>query len=267
MLRVMRSGTVLLNAKNLPTHAVSAVFKTKLRPRFVGPFTVVAKKGLAYTLNLPKKMRTHPVFYVSLLKPYRDPEQEGSQGLAPEVAEPQRPAGVSVACRADPPAAPSRAQGAADAATRSRESHTTREAHGARGSHPRWRHSPPQLVRASSHDVPPHGACRSATPPFDPSHGDGQVPRPGSARAAPALLDEQGNRHFHVERILKRRRRQGHNQYLLKWRVYPHSGNSWEFEVPLRQDCPDVVDAFDHRDRERSSSPRPSSRSPPASRQ
>jgi hypothetical protein len=28
---------VLLNAKNLPTHAVSAVFKTKLRPRFVGP--------------------------------------------------------------------------------------------------------------------------------------------------------------------------------------------------------------------------------------
>jgi hypothetical protein len=81
---------VLLNAKNLPTHAVSAVFKTKLRPRFVGPFTVVAKKGLAYTLNLPKKMRTHPVFYVGLLKPYRDPEQEGPQGLAPEVAEPQR---------------------------------------------------------------------------------------------------------------------------------------------------------------------------------
>jgi hypothetical protein len=68
---------VLLNAKNLPTHAVSAVFKTKLRPRFVGPFTVVPKKGLAYTLNLPKKMRTHPVFYVGLLKPYRDPEQEG----------------------------------------------------------------------------------------------------------------------------------------------------------------------------------------------
>ncbi|KAE9027097.1 hypothetical protein PR003_g12828 [Phytophthora rubi] len=64
---------VLLNAKNLPTHAVSAVFKTKLRPRFIGPFKVVAKKGLAYTLNLPKKMRTHPVFYVGLLKPYRDP--------------------------------------------------------------------------------------------------------------------------------------------------------------------------------------------------
>ncbi|GMF15577.1 unnamed protein product [Phytophthora fragariaefolia] len=66
-------GLVLLNAKTLPTHAVSAVFKTKLRPRFIGPFKVVAKKGLAYPLNLPKKMRTHPVFYVGLLKPYQDP--------------------------------------------------------------------------------------------------------------------------------------------------------------------------------------------------
>ncbi|KAG2805226.1 hypothetical protein PC129_g17823 [Phytophthora cactorum] len=49
---------------------VSAVFKTKLRPRFIGPFKVVANKAPAYTLNLPKKMRTHPVFYVGLLKPY-----------------------------------------------------------------------------------------------------------------------------------------------------------------------------------------------------
>ena len=42
---------VILNAKNLPTNVVSAVFKTKLRPRFIGPFTVVAKKGIAYTLT------------------------------------------------------------------------------------------------------------------------------------------------------------------------------------------------------------------------
>ncbi|KAG2828411.1 hypothetical protein PC129_g12943 [Phytophthora cactorum] len=74
---------VLLNAKNLPTHAVSAVFKTKLRPRFIEPFKVVAKKGLAYTLNLPKKMRTHPVFYVGLLKPYQDPAQVSVEALAP----------------------------------------------------------------------------------------------------------------------------------------------------------------------------------------
>ena len=50
---------VLLNAKTLPTNVVSVVSKTKLRPCFIGPFT---KKGIAYTLNLPRKLRTHPVF-------------------------------------------------------------------------------------------------------------------------------------------------------------------------------------------------------------
>ncbi|EGZ16513.1 hypothetical protein PHYSODRAFT_367411, partial [Phytophthora sojae] len=35
---------------------MSAVFKTKLCPRFIGPFKVVARKGLAYTLNLPKNI-------------------------------------------------------------------------------------------------------------------------------------------------------------------------------------------------------------------
>ncbi|KAG3234376.1 hypothetical protein PI124_g20567 [Phytophthora idaei] len=67
-------------------------FETKLKPRFIGPFKVVAKKGLAYTLNLPKKMRTHPVFYVGSLKPYQDPAQMGVEALAPgqqETAEPQ----------------------------------------------------------------------------------------------------------------------------------------------------------------------------------
>ncbi|GMF52190.1 unnamed protein product [Phytophthora fragariaefolia] len=72
---------VLLNAKNLPTHAVSAAFKTKLRPRYIGPFKVVAKMGLAYTLNLPKKIRTHPVFYVDLRKPYQDLARVRLEGL------------------------------------------------------------------------------------------------------------------------------------------------------------------------------------------
>ncbi|EGZ06846.1 hypothetical protein PHYSODRAFT_397555, partial [Phytophthora sojae] len=51
---------------------MSAVFKMKSRPRVIGPFKAVTKKGLAYTINLPKKMWMHPVFYVGLLKPYQD---------------------------------------------------------------------------------------------------------------------------------------------------------------------------------------------------
>ncbi|KAE9220639.1 hypothetical protein PF004_g13278 [Phytophthora fragariae] len=62
---------VLLNAQNFPTQAVSAVGSTKLRPRFVAPFTVIGVHGHAYTLDLPSSMATNPTFYVGLLKPYR----------------------------------------------------------------------------------------------------------------------------------------------------------------------------------------------------
>ncbi|CEG45139.1 FOG: Transposon-encoded proteins with TYA, reverse transcriptase, integrase domains in various combinations [Plasmopara halstedii] len=75
---------VLLNSKSLPTYAASTIFRTKLRPLFIGLSKVVAKQGLAYTLNVPKRMRTHSVFYMGLLKPYRDPAQVNAEALAPE---------------------------------------------------------------------------------------------------------------------------------------------------------------------------------------
>ena len=93
---------VLLNAKNLPTNLVSAVFKTKLRPRFIGPFTIVAKKGLAYTLNLPRKLRTHPVFYVGLLKPYRNPSHVDWTALAPRKVNAPLVVASAPRCLTDP---------------------------------------------------------------------------------------------------------------------------------------------------------------------
>ncbi|KAG3110574.1 hypothetical protein PI125_g9906 [Phytophthora idaei] len=65
------------------------------------------------------------------------------------------------------------------------------------------------------------------------------------ARPPPALLDERDDVHYHVERLVAQHRRQGRTQFLVKWRSFPRSQNSWEFEVPLREDCPDVVDAYD----------------------
>ncbi|GMG17710.1 unnamed protein product [Phytophthora fragariaefolia] len=295
---------VLLSAKNLPTHAVSTVFKTKLRPRFIGLFKVVAKKGLAYTLNLPNKMRTHPVFYVGLLKPYLDParvsfgglgsraspthldaepssQREVPRGQSPDSgrAEPLagKPAGQSDHGAQPAFAASPRGDGQSPANTAPsaqerppyHQDHgcdpTVREelgpspAAGAANQYHRSsdRRAGQRLGRATAADS---GSARA--PPPRPTSGEESV---AARRPPPALLDEQGNRHFHVERILAKRRCRGHNQYLVKWRGYPHSENSWEFEVPLRQDCPGVVDAFDPIDQHRPEGLRPRRRSPRAS--
>ena len=53
---------------------------------------------------------------------------------------------------------------------------------------------------------------------------------------------------FNVERLPKRRRRHGQYHYLVKWRGYPESENSWEYEIFFRQDCPYAVDVFEYRD-------------------
>ncbi|KAG4038549.1 hypothetical protein PC123_g25889 [Phytophthora cactorum] len=234
---------------------VSAVFKTKLRPRFIGPFKVVAKKGLAYTLNLPKKMRTHPVFYVGLLKPYQDPAQESVEALVPV----RRVAAESQAAGRQRVAKPQDAARTAEGAATDRAD-SAAEQPGAQGRRPGSeghsvsRTSPPD--GASLRDLAPSGRVRrssrerrsSASKHADPaqSHrGDSRREGPGEACPPPALLDEHGELHYHVERLMARRRRQGRTQYLVKWRGYRHSHNSWEFEVPLRQDCPDVVDAYD----------------------
>ncbi|POM57931.1 Pol protein [Phytophthora palmivora] len=65
------------------------------------------------------------------------------------------------------------------------------------------------------------------------------------ARAPPALLDRNGELHYHVERVVQERRRSGKRQLLVKWRGYPSSQNSWEPEDRLQVDCPKAVEIWD----------------------
>ena len=63
---IMVDDQALMNTEILPANVVSAVYNTKLWSRFIGPFTAVAKKVLAYTLKQPGKLRTCLVFYVGI---------------------------------------------------------------------------------------------------------------------------------------------------------------------------------------------------------
>jgi hypothetical protein len=55
----------------------------KLLPRYVGPFEITDRIGLvAYKLKLPSTVKIHPVFHVSLLKPYK-------QGISPNEPLPE----------------------------------------------------------------------------------------------------------------------------------------------------------------------------------
>ncbi|GMF60013.1 unnamed protein product [Phytophthora fragariaefolia] len=50
----------LLATQNIAKHAVSDFGASKLAPRFIGPFTVLAKHGNEYTLDIPSSMRLDP---------------------------------------------------------------------------------------------------------------------------------------------------------------------------------------------------------------
>ena len=63
---------VLLSSKHIHMRTPQGRKSTpKLLPKWLGPFTVEKTVGaVSYKLNLPTTMKIHPVFHVSLLKPY-----------------------------------------------------------------------------------------------------------------------------------------------------------------------------------------------------
>ena len=49
---------------------VTNLGSNKFLPRYIGPFKVLSKHGDAYKIDIPSRMKLHPVFYVGRLKPY-----------------------------------------------------------------------------------------------------------------------------------------------------------------------------------------------------
>jgi hypothetical protein len=66
---------VLLSTQNIKTPVDKNRPTRKLSPKYVGPYTIIAViSSTAYKLELPHTMKIHPVFHVSMLKPYQADE-------------------------------------------------------------------------------------------------------------------------------------------------------------------------------------------------
>jgi hypothetical protein len=81
---------VLLSTRSLPANVITQSGSSKLLPKYIGPFKVIRKCGNSYTLDLPRRMKTHPTFYVGRLRPYHQYPSKGI-GVSNEEAEPQLP--------------------------------------------------------------------------------------------------------------------------------------------------------------------------------
>ena len=65
---------VLLSANHINLASQAKQPTKKLQHRFIGPYRIIQKvSAVAYKLDLPNSLKIHPVFHVSLLRPYLDP--------------------------------------------------------------------------------------------------------------------------------------------------------------------------------------------------
>jgi hypothetical protein len=212
---------VLLSTTNLPMHAVTQRGSNKLLPKYIGPFTVLSVKGDAYTLDIPSAMRLHPTFYVGRLRPYHSyGEHVSHEGAGYQL--PSTPQGAADSLEGN-------YQDGAPHQTVDRVSPLRTRSHSSFHSSPR---SGAEVQANSEGRIPPATLAIEENTSIYP-------PPP------PPLTDSQGNQRWIVEKLLdKRVQKVGKRTaaaYLVRWRGYPPSSDSWEPESTLLSDVPDLV--------------------------
>ena len=247
---------VLLATKNLPEHAVTCTGSSKLLPRYIGPFKVTAVRGDSYTLDIPKRMRTHPTFYVGRLRPYHalTPPSAGVSSDSRSEGDELQPleARRGDSCNHSQ-SSPSRssfdrvARRSQTGALAERAPQTTMTASGKK-----QRPAPKVQTQRSKPYAPTEEQSKHAR-----KHSTTQVhQQPASTHTSaseqriwppppPPLTGADGQTRWHVDSLLahRERKRGAHRtrEFLVRWRGYSSSHDSWEPEEVLKQDVPDVL--------------------------
>lgn len=72
--RAIRKHQTSMLAKRSGCLQRICVFNSMLSPQYIGPFTIEERiNSVTHCLHLPPKNRIHPMFHISLLKPYHLP--------------------------------------------------------------------------------------------------------------------------------------------------------------------------------------------------
>ncbi|GMF42230.1 unnamed protein product [Phytophthora fragariaefolia] len=211
---------VLLATQHLAKHAVFDVGASKLAPRFIGPFTVLAKHGNAYTLDIPSSLRLHPTFYVGRLKSYAQHESPTLGDLVPTPARGRRRALArhSVSTQGRP--------------ARSRQSARPARAEPSTGPAP-----------ASTQQTRPSGGVQQ--PPDDQRSLVDQT-RVVFPPPLPPRRDAQGAIRWIVQPIVDRRiRTQGPDHFRRRWKGFSPSHDTWEPRNVLMRDVPKMVTEYE----------------------
>uniref|UniRef100_A0AAV1VDG0 Chromo domain-containing protein n=1 Tax=Peronospora matthiolae TaxID=2874970 RepID=A0AAV1VDG0_9STRA len=223
------------------------VGSSKLLPKNVGPFRVLRRMGNAYTIELPRKMRSHPTFYDGCLRQYYQYEPVSRCEEHLHGREPRPPSSGPVSMNQSGQLAKRPVHAAQRCLDELQPAHHEENESSVRSQVKRtqkWHDRPnDRALRNCSYPFYGHGA-HNAEIVHEPGHL-ATVPLHGSAiehQADPTLepdqvfpppphplADSSDGQRFLVERILNHRDVNGvRTSYLVRWCGYPPAWDSWK---------------------------------------
>uniref|UniRef100_A0AAV1TFM8 Chromo domain-containing protein n=1 Tax=Peronospora matthiolae TaxID=2874970 RepID=A0AAV1TFM8_9STRA len=215
----------------------------------------------AYTIELPRKMRTHPTFYVGRLRPYYQykPVSRCEEHLCSRKPRPHSSGPVSTSQSGRLAKRPAHAvERCLDELQSSRHVENELDVHSQIAQTQTWPDRPNDRALSNcNYPLQDHGA-HDADSVRDPGHL-ATVPLHGSAPEHQAdttlesdqvflppphpLVDSSGGQRFLVERILSHRDVNGvRTNYLVHWNGYPPAWGSWEPRAQLIVDVLGLVE-------------------------